>query len=83
MLFFNLGNLFADCRLGEVQSVSSLREVQFLSQNKNCVQVTYLNVGEHSPNLVRCAMDFFGTSSQLNALRLDAESRGTDAGSTF
>jgi hypothetical protein len=27
MLFFNLGNLFADCRLGEVQSVSSLREV--------------------------------------------------------
>ena len=49
MLLFNLGNLFADCRLGEVQSVSGPREIQFLGQNNNCVQVTCLNVGEHSP----------------------------------
>jgi len=29
VVFFDLGNLFAECRLGDVQSVGSPREVQF------------------------------------------------------
>jgi hypothetical protein len=63
--------------------VSSPREVQFLSQNNNCVQVTYLNIGEHSPKPGPICDGFFGTLSGLSALSLVAESRVIDAGSTF
>ena len=37
LVFFDLGNLFAECRLGDVQSVGSAREVQFLGQDIDCV----------------------------------------------
>ena len=55
MVFFDLSDLFAERRLGDVQSVGSPREVQFLGQDNDCVQVTHFNVGEHcskplSPN---------------------------------
>ncbi len=47
VVFFDLGNLFAECRLGDVQSVGSPREVQFFGQDIDCVQVTDIEVGEH------------------------------------
>jgi hypothetical protein len=37
VVFFDLGDLFAECRLGDVQSVGSAREVQFLGQDIDCV----------------------------------------------
>jgi len=48
MLFFDLSDLSAERRLGEVQSVGGPREVQLFAQGNDCVQVTYFNVGEHS-----------------------------------
>jgi hypothetical protein len=55
MLFFDLSDLSAERRLGDVQSVGGPSKVQFLGQNNDCVQVTHFNVGEHcsiplSPN---------------------------------
>ena len=47
VVFFDLGNLFAECRLGDVQSVGSPREVQFFGQDIDCVQMTDIEVGEH------------------------------------
>ncbi len=38
VVFFDLGNLFAECRLSDVQSVGSTREVQLLGQDIDCVQ---------------------------------------------
>jgi hypothetical protein len=37
--------------LGYVQSVRGPREVQFLGQGNDCVQVTYFNVGEQCSKL--------------------------------
>jgi len=55
MLFFDLSDLLAERRLADAQSLRSAREVKFLGQDNDCVQVTYINVGEHcskplSPN---------------------------------
>jgi hypothetical protein len=47
MLFFDLSDLFAERRLGDVQSVGGPSKVQFLGQNNDGVQVTCINVGEH------------------------------------
>jgi hypothetical protein len=47
VVFFDLGDLFAECRLGDVQYVGSAREVQFLGQDIDCVQMTDIEVGEH------------------------------------
>jgi hypothetical protein len=47
VVFFDLGNLFAECRLGDVQSVGSPCEVQFLGQDIDCVQMTDIELGEH------------------------------------
>lgn len=47
MLFFELGDLFAERKLRYMQSVRSTREVQLFGQNHDCVQVTYFNVREH------------------------------------
>ena len=47
VVFFDLDNLFAECRLGDVQSVGSPREVQLFSQANNRVKVTYFDPGEH------------------------------------
>ena len=47
VVFFDLGNLFAECRLGDVQSVGSPCEVQLFGQDIDCVQVTDIEVGEH------------------------------------
>src|SRR5690349_7980637 len=44
---FDLTYLFAESRLGNVQSVGGLSEVQFFSQDNDGVQVTYFNPGEH------------------------------------
>ena len=46
-LFFDLGDLSAKRRLSEVQSESSLREVQLFAQGNDRVQVAYFNVGKH------------------------------------
>jgi hypothetical protein len=37
VVFFDLANLFAECRLGDVQSLGSPREVQFLGQDVDCM----------------------------------------------
>jgi hypothetical protein len=47
MLCFEVGDLFAERRLGYVQSVRGPSEVQLFGQGNDCVQVTYFNVGEH------------------------------------
>jgi len=39
-LFFDLSDLPAERRLGEVQSEGGLREVQLFAQGNDCVQVT-------------------------------------------
>ena len=48
MLFFDLSDLFAERRLGDVQSVGGPREVQLFAQDNDCVQVPEFNVGKHS-----------------------------------
>jgi len=50
MFFFEVGNLFAERRLGDVQSVRGPREVPLFGQNNDCVQVTDFEVGEHVSN---------------------------------
>jgi hypothetical protein len=55
MLFFDLSDLFTECRLGDVQSVGGPSKAQLLGQSIDCLQVTHFNVGEHfskplSPN---------------------------------
>jgi hypothetical protein len=40
MLCFEVGNLFAERRLGYVQSVCGAREVPLFGQDNDCVQVT-------------------------------------------
>ncbi len=47
MLFFDLVDLFAECRLGDVQPVGGPSEIQLLGQDKDCLQVTYFDPGEH------------------------------------
>jgi hypothetical protein len=47
VVFFDLGDLFAKCRLGDVQSVGSPREVQFFGQDIDCAQMTDIEVREH------------------------------------
>jgi hypothetical protein len=47
MLFFEVGNLFAERRLGDVQSVRGSREVPLFGQDNDGVQVAYFEVGEH------------------------------------
>jgi hypothetical protein len=50
MFCFEVGNLFAERRLGYVQSVCGSREVQFFGQDDDCVQVTDFEVGKHCSN---------------------------------
>src|SRR5271157_3992955 len=55
IVFFDLSDLFAERRLGDVQSVGGPSKAQLLGQNNDCVQVPDFNVGEHcskplSPN---------------------------------
>src|SRR5580658_307378 len=50
MLCFEVGNLFAERRLGYVQSVRSPCEVQLFGQDDDSVQVTDFEVGEHGAN---------------------------------
>jgi hypothetical protein len=47
MLCFELIDLFAESRLGDVQSVGGPSEVQLFGQDNDGVQVTYFNPGEH------------------------------------
>jgi hypothetical protein len=47
MLCFDLIDLFAESRLGDVQPVGGPSEIQLLGQNEDCLQVTYLNPREH------------------------------------
>jgi hypothetical protein len=68
VVFFDLGNLFAECRLGDVQSVGSPREVQLFGQDNDCVQVTYFDRGEHRSNSL-----FAKRQRSVNALYLIQE----------
>ena len=45
MLFFDVSDLFAERRLGDMQSVRGAREVQLLGQDNDCMQVTHFNAG--------------------------------------
>ena len=45
MLCFEVGNLFAERRLGYMQSVRGPPEVQLFGHSNDCKQVTYFNVG--------------------------------------
>jgi hypothetical protein len=47
VLSFEVGNLFGECRLADMQSVRSPREVPLLGQGNDCLQVTNFEVGEH------------------------------------
>jgi hypothetical protein len=47
MLFFDLSDLFTECRLGDVQSVCGLCEIQLFGQDNDCMQVPDFEVGEH------------------------------------
>ena len=47
MLGFEVGNLFAERRLGYMQSVRGPPEVQLFGQGNDCKQVTYFNAGKH------------------------------------
>jgi hypothetical protein len=53
MLAFDLSDLSAQRRLGEVQSEGGLREVQLFAQGNDGVQVAYFDVGGHGPSLVQ------------------------------
>src|ERR1700691_6663397 len=48
--FFDLSDLSAERRLGEVQSEGGLGEVQLFAQGDDCVQVAYFDVGKHCSN---------------------------------
>ena len=47
VMFFEVRNLPAQSRLAYIQSESSSREIQFLSEDIDSVKVTDFNVGEH------------------------------------
>jgi hypothetical protein len=47
VLSFEVGNLFGEGRLADMQSVRSPREVPLLGQGNDCLQVTNFEVGEH------------------------------------
>jgi hypothetical protein len=47
MLGFEVGNLFAERRLGYMQSVRGPPEVQLFGHGNDCKQVTYFDAGEH------------------------------------
>ena len=51
MLYFEVGNLFAERRLGYMQSVRGPPEVQLFGQGNDRKQVTYLDAGEHCSHL--------------------------------
>ncbi|MGD1082763.1 MAG: hypothetical protein ABR881_30990 [Candidatus Sulfotelmatobacter sp.] len=48
MLGFEVGDLFAERRLGYMQSIRGSPEVQLFGQGNDCKQVTDFNAGEHS-----------------------------------
>jgi hypothetical protein len=48
VLGFEVGNLFAERRLGYMQSIRGPPEVQLFGQGNDCKQVTYFNAGEHA-----------------------------------
>ena len=47
VVFFEIRNLPAQSRLAYIQSESSSREIQFLSEDIDSEKVTDFNVGEH------------------------------------
>src|SRR5580658_1440322 len=58
MAFFDLIDLFAERRLGEVQSIGSPGEVQLFGQDNDCAQVTHFNAGYHCFNSFRQTAEF-------------------------
>jgi hypothetical protein len=66
MLFFDLINLFAECRLREVQPVGGASEIQLLGQDIDCPQVTHFDPREHSSNSLHqvAEIGYCPTSSQ-------------------
>ena len=47
VLCFEISYLFAESRLGDVQSLGSLREVQLLGQDDDRIQLPNFDKGEH------------------------------------
>ncbi len=47
LFFFKIGNLSAERRLGDVQSIGGPREVSLFSQGNDGVHMTYINAGKH------------------------------------
>jgi hypothetical protein len=68
VFFLKLRNLFAQCRLSDIKHVGRPRKAEFFRQNKDCMQVPNLYVGEHSSNpldvqsLVVPELGFYPTS---------------------
>src|SRR5437870_629382 len=50
ILLFKFGDLLAERRLGNVQSVCRTSEVHFLGQNDYCMEMTHFDIGEHNSN---------------------------------
>jgi hypothetical protein len=67
MLFFDLSDLFAECRLGDVQPVGCPSEVHLFGQDNDCLQVTHFDPGEHR------STPFRQTAEIVNALHLAKE----------
>jgi len=55
MLFFEVRNLSAERRLADVQFIRGTREVQFLGQNDDGMQLMHVKVGEHCSKSFRQA----------------------------
>src|ERR1039457_1454730 len=54
---FDLVYLFAESRLGDVQSVGGPSEVQLFCQDDDCVEVTNFDPGEHRSTPFTCGGD--------------------------
>jgi hypothetical protein len=68
VFFLKLRNPFAQCRLRDIKHVGRPCKAEFFRQNKDCMQVPNLYVGEHSSNpldvqsLVVPELGFYPTS---------------------
>jgi hypothetical protein len=77
-LLFDLSDLSAERRLGDVQSVGGPSKAQFLGQNDDCLQVTHFDTGEHwstpfrqTAEIGNCPTSSKGTSEGEKAAKKD------------
>jgi hypothetical protein len=80
MVFFDLNDPFAECRLSDVQPFGSPSEIHLLGEDKDCLQVTYFDHGEHcSTPFTRGGDRQPPTSSKGTSTREKAAKQSRDA----